>query len=554
MRSGLCKCLALLLAFSLAVEPALLLAQSGRSARRGDRQRPDRRPSARPEDLQEEGLATPLDIRWIGKIAYDAVIASGRYIVGPGDTFVILVNSGEAPEAFETLIGAEGKLIIPHVGAVQLAGLSLAEARGRIQSAVQERFRLLDIQVSLVRLRSFPVNVIGEVRYPGAYMVEGAEQVSELISKAGGLLEPPEGRSSFRNIQIQKLLENGAPEPTGRSADLALWQASGDLAYNPFLLDGDQVYVPAMVDSVHISGDVRKPGNHEFIPGDRVAGLVTLAGGLAGDIETASAELLRISRDGQREERISIDLARALAGDPEADIELRADDKLHIEVREQRVTIEGEVYFPGSYIIGDGLTLKALIRKAGGFTSKASLAQSSVIRRVEFADGVAGPRQLQGVAQANLTDAQRTYLAMKTQQLPGRLPVDFVSLFRRGDESQNIRLKDGDVVRIPRTVPAVLINGFVIAPGAVPYDSTYTVQNYIARAGGFNDQAARDEIYIVEASTGNWIKASKIERIHPGDTIFVQGKKPVHAWRLFRETLIVLTQVATLVIAVRSIR
>ena len=80
------------------------------------------------------------------------------------------------------------------------------------------------------------------------------------------------------------------------------------------------------------------------------------------------------------------------------------------------------------------------------------------------------------------------------------------------------------------------------------------MDDYIERAGGFNEQAKKNEIYVIEASTGNWVKASKIQRIHPGDTIFVEGKKPVYGWRIFRETLVVLTQIATLVIAVRSIR
>ncbi len=543
------RLIAIVLTCGLVAEPVMLFAQSGPGRELG-RRRSERKSmgaTLQPDEMQG------LDVKWIGKIAYDAIIRSERYIVGPGDTFSIHIEAGEEPVTLPVLVNAEGKLVIPYVGAIQLAGLNLGESRREIQEAVSDRLNKLDIQISLTRLRSFPVNVVGQVAQPGTYMVEGTEQVSELISQAGGLLKPPDGRASNRNIRIQRLSELGKPMETERSADLALWRLSGDIAHNPFLLDGDQIFVPARTDSVRVSGAVYKPGSFEFVSGDRVSDLIALAGGLHGDATTASAELLRAFFAEGREERNAIRLSQALAGDVDANLPLRSGDKLHVAVKERRVTIEGEVYFPGTYFLGAGMTLSELIRKAGGFTSKASLAQSIVVRRVESPKGVAGPKQLQSVGPISLTDAQRTYMAMQKQQMSGRLPVDFAALFEKKDDSQNILLRDGDIVRIPRLVPSVAVNGYVITPGAVPYEPDLGVQDYISRAGGLNEQAERGEIYVIQGSTGNWTKASRVQHVNPGDTIFVMGKKPVHGWRLFRETLVVLSQVAALVIAVRSI-
>lgn len=543
------RLIAIVLSFGLLSEPVLLFAQSGPGRELG-RRRSDRKSigaTLQPDEMQG------LDVKWIGKIAYDAIIRSERYIVGPGDTFSIHIEAGEEPVTLPVLVNAEGKLVIPYVSAIQVAGLNLGECRKRIQDAVSDNLRSLDIQISLARLRSFPVNVVGQVVHPGTYMVEGTEQVSELISQAGGLLQPPDGRASHRNIQIQQLSETGRPIDTERRADLALWRLSGDIAHNPFLLDGDQVFVPALTDSVRISGAVYKPGSYEFVAGDRVSNLIALAGGLHGDAATASAGLLRSLFAEGSEERHTIRISQALTGDADADLPLRAGDKLHVAVKERRVNVEGEVYFPGTYFIGAGMTLTDLIGKAGGFTSRASLAQSIVVRRVEFPKGVAGPKQLQSVGPISLTDAQRTYMAMQKQQMSGRLPVDFVALFENKDDSQNILLRDGDIVRIPRLVPSVAVNGYVITPGAIPYEPDLGVQDYISRAGGLNEQAERGEIYVIQGSTGNWTKASRVQQVNPGDTIFVMGRKPVHGWRLFRETLVVLSQVAALVIAVRSI-
>ena len=236
-----------------------------------------------------------------------------------------------------------------------------------------------------------------------------------------------------------------------------------------------------------------------------------------------------------------------------ADLDLQPDDKLHIEGGEQRVNVEGEVIFPGSYPYVKGLRLRGLIERAGGFTSRASLAQASVIRQVELSGRTERTSRLQSLGAA-LTEDQRNYLNMRVQQTQGRLPVDFRRLFNAGDETQNVGLIENDLVRVPRQVNSVLVNGFVMVPGAIPFVPDYNVGDYISRAGGFNGQAKKRSVYVIKASTGNWIKVFSGVQIDPGGEIHVPGKKPIQRWRLFRETLTVLTQVATLVIAVRSIR
>jgi polysaccharide biosynthesis/export protein len=529
-----------LLVTALLLEPCVAMAQSrgGRGGRSGA------------GDDRGEML---LEVK-IGKAAYDAVIKSGRYVVGPGDAFVILLDSGEEPDAFEVLVGAEGKLVIPYVGSVEVAGLSLADAHSAIRDAVKVKFRLLDIQISLSRLRSFPISVIGQVENPGAYTVDGVEQVSELIQKAGGLLGGTTGRASHRNIQILRTGPDRVVTPTDRRTDLALWRLTGSGDYNPFVLDGDQVYVPAIRDSISVSGAVNLPGNYEYVEGDRVSDLFDLAGGVKGDPATATAELLRLLRDVGQELRMPVDVVGVLSGDPAANLALRPDDKVYVDSKQPRVTIEGQVYFPGAYPIDLGrTTVRDLISKAGGFTPEAALTQASVIRQADHSEAGKGAKRLQNIPPGNLTLDQRAYLALRTQQVSGRLPVDFTALFERGDLRHNVLLKEDDVIRVPRVVPVIQVNGFVRIPAAIPFDSTYSYLDYIEHAGGFNDKAKKSAVSVVKASTGNWIKASRVERIEPGDEVHVPGKAPVQAWRLFRETLLVLTQIATLVIAVRSI-
>jgi len=553
-----------LIVFGLIAEPAVLHAQSRR--RRQDEGETQKKQPKRPRsyidafslpESESDGQRRPsaqieTDVVRIGKAAYDAVIRSGRYIVGPGDTFVVIVDRGEGPEMAEVAVGAEGKLGIPYIGAVMVAGLSLSDTNTAIESAIQERFQHLSIDVTLSRLRTFPVNILGEVRWPGAYMATGVEQASELIMRAGGLLRPPEGQSSLRNIQIQRLSETGRPESMGRKVDLALWRLAGGTGHNPFLLDGDQILVPVRGDSIGISGMVRNPGNYEFVPGDRIANLVQLGGGLSGEVGSAKAELLRLHRGGKPGERRQIDLAKAMAGDQTANIPLQEGDKCYVEGEDERVTLEGEVRFPGAYPIGKGLSLKTLIERAGGFTSLASLAQASVIRKLPEEEKAQGEEDVElerflSLSQQELTAAERALFAMKTRQIQGRLPVDFVALFQKGQKKYDVALEGGDIVRVPRLIPIVSVMGAVVTPGAIPYDSAHTVRDYVEQAGGFGARAQKGDIMVIKSNTGNQVKASKVKRIDPGDTILVPNKIPGEGWRIFREALVVVTQMVTLI-------
>ncbi len=548
-----------LLIFDFAFYPFVAHAQSRRRDSRQSEEKSERRdptrPFAAPSVEKTEQEATPLvEIKSIGKAAYDAVIRSGRYIVGPGDVFAVVVNRDEEIETFEVPVGASGSLLLPSIGPVPVAFLSLAEADSAIQSAIKRRFQQLDISISLAQLRTFPINVVGEVHIPGTVAVNGVEQASQLILKAGGLIDDPDRRGSSRNIQIMRLDENGQWHNTGRRVDLELWNRTGDEQYNPFMLDGEQIVVPAAKsDSIYVTGAVQRPGSYEFAPGDRVSDLIVLGNGLRAHSPPKHAHLLRLLDDGGGAP-IDIDLTRALAGDAEANIPVQIGDKLYVIGDTKWVYVEGEVKFPGPFRLNEGLRLKELLQQAE-LTPEASVVQASLIRKVNYEqtateDDPALDRLL-GIPRTQRTDAEEALITLKTQQLSGRLPVDFVALMA-GDERHNILLQDGDVVRIPRFVPSVRVTGAVVAPANIPYDAALTVGGYIDLAGGFNTRAKRKDIIIVEGNTGNAIGATSESIVRPGDAIFVPPREivPGQGYRIARETIAMLGSVASLVLTI----
>lgn len=548
-----------LLIFDFAFYPFATHAQSRRTARQTEenpeRQSPRPFTTSDPQESEKE-TAQPVEIKSIGKAAYDAVIRSGRYIIGPGDVFAVVLNRDEEIKTFEVPVGAGGSLLFPSIGAVPVASLSLADANEAIQAAIKKRFYQLDISISLARLRIFPVNVVGEVHMPGAVDIEGVEQASQLITKAGGIIDDFGRKGSSRNIQIMRL-ENGQWHNTGRRVDLDLWNRTGKAEYNPFMLDGEQIFVPiAHSDSIYITGAVQYPGSYEFAPGDRVSDLIVLSNGLRAHAPPQRAQLSRLSQNGESIP-VTIDLARALAGDPSANLPLQAGDKLYVIGETKWVYVEGEVKFPGPFLLKEGLRLKELLQQAE-LTPEASVVQASLIRKVNFEEQTIEDdpalNRLLGIPRIQRTDAEEALITLKTQQFSGRLPIDFVALMA-GDERHNILLQDGDVVRIPRFVPSVRVTGAVVAPANIPYDAVLTVGGYIDLAGGFNTRAKRKDIIIVEGNTGNAIDATSESIVRPGDAIFVPPREivPGQGYRILREAIAMVGAVASVVLTITVI-
>ena len=129
-----------------------------------------------------------------------------------------------------------------------------------------------------------------------------------------------------------------------------------------------------------------------------------------------------------------------------------------------------------------------------------------------------------------------------------------INIFDQGNLREDIVLKGDDLVRVPRLLPTVLVNGSVVSPAAIPFDPDYGVQDYIARAGGFTENARTGDVYVIVGSTGNSVQSDAPGvKVAPGDAIYVPAKTAGQAWRTFRELITVAGQVATLVLTIIAI-
>ena len=472
-----------------------------------------------------------------------------EYVAGTGDVLSIDLW-GEINLSHQLKITPEGNLLIPRVGTVEVGGKMLEEAKDIIREAVMKSYKNVKVTVTLVELRKFKVSVTGAVRVPGIYSVFANTRVSEVLEKSGGFLE----NSSRRNIAI--IHSDG----TISKADVFKFQKTGDRISNPYVLGGDLILIPAReanINTCGIYGGVKSPGEFEYASEDSLLDLINLADGLTIDADFLRADLIRFNADHKTTRTISIDLESLISGnDPRSNIAMMPDDRVFIRTtpdfhKKEQVTVNGEVLYPGEYDIEeDQAKLSEVITQAGGFTADASLAEAEMIRVYNVVDPEF--ERLKNVPVADMTRSEYDYFKLRARETPGRVAVDFRRLFLEGQKEYDVLLKNGDIINIPPKSMVVNVSGSVVNPGLVPYKSGEDYKYYIGRAGGVSWKARERKIQIVKGLTGERLRPSKSRKIDPGDTILVPEKPERNYWGFFRDTMIVLGNVATIYLVVQQ--
>ncbi len=501
----------------------------------------------------------------IGMEAFREVLANGNYLVGPGDEFLIYTSIMEEP--LVSVVLSEGGVFIPKVGAVQVGGLRLREAHKAIADAFRQTVRVGKIHVELSQIRQFPVSVVGMVKEPGIRQTSGVERVGELIRKAGGLVNVASSRNILviktgldadSAVKLGERAQQGDTRElesmTSRRVDLGLYEATGLSRYNPFIEDGDVVLVPARMGQIAAREAVQRPGFFEFVEGDRISDLLTLALGAAPSHDSENAFLFRYREDSKTRYTSRIDIEGILQGQEEADLPLQAGDWIvlrRLTGYHDRSTVQivGEVMLPGFHVVHvDGTSLSEVIALAGGFTPEAALSEARVVRLRE--EVVEDPEfeRIRYIPPADRTEDEDQYFIMKSRERPGEMVVDFVAL-EAGDESQDIALLPGDIIAIPRLQQMVIVSGAATSPGAVVYNPDYSVWDYIESAGGYGWRAS-DDVRVIKARTGQIKPAKNVRVIDPGDRIWIKEKPVRDYWTIFTQTMAVIGEVSTIVILV----
>ncbi|MBI2998869.1 MAG: SLBB domain-containing protein [Deltaproteobacteria bacterium] len=408
-------------------------------------------PDEKPRELRQYGyslFASPVSTF----APVEDVPVGPDYILGPGDDLAINIW-GAMEGAIVRTIDRNGQIILPSAGPVRVWGLSFSQADHLIREQLSRYYRGFQTSVSMGRLRTIRIYVVGEVCQPGSFTLSSLSTVTNGLFAAGGPLK----LGSLRKIELKR------DHHTVGTLDVYDFLLRGDKTRDFRLQSGDTIFVPPVGPIAAITGEVKRPAIYEFQGRIRVMELVDMAGGLTPQSYLKRVQIIRTKPNAEREV-IDLDLtAVGNNGDSPANIELKDGDLVTIYPTDPRiynsVTLAGAVKHPGQYEVKPGMRLAQILRPEG-------------VLPEAFVDWVEVARLKEDltteVIQVNLKQAWA------------------------GDETQNTSLRPLDRITVRseyRSPWKVAIEGEAKRPGVYTIQQGERLSSVLKRTGGFTEKA-----------------------------------------------------------------
>jgi len=361
-------------------------------------------------------------------------------------------------------------------------------------------------------------------------------------------------KASVRNIALRRR------DGEHVRVDIPKYSATRDERWNPMLREGDEIFVPPagrQKDVVGIYGGVKNPGRFEYAAGDKLTDLIRLAYGFTDRAMKDSLEFTRYTGDSEHLISRFVDFSAIEAGTTE-DLTLQPGDRIvvreHPDKREDyRISIDGEVRYPGTYPITRRWTkLSEVLKMAGGFTEHAALQSAELIRSTVSPSDLEMERLLSLRGDVSPEDSAYYVLETELRIRKERVTVDFERLVLRGDTTQDVYLRTEDRIYVPSTVRTVYVFGQVVTPGNIPFVPGADASYYVGKAGGETDNARLGDLMIIKRSTRQWLAPDETT-IEAGDQVWVP-KEPERsfAWymNIFGQTASVISVAVSVVLLV----
>lgn len=391
-----------------------------------------------------------------------------NYRLGPGDR-IVLILTGDVEEAQTLDVTREGFVVIPRVGQIQVANLTLGQLEdllysrlGRVYSGVRRGAGATTrFSVSVARLRSNQVFVVGDVVRPASYRVSSAGTALTALYAAGG----PSRAGSLRRVEVRRGTQ------TVSTLDVYDYLLRGDASHDVRLQTGDILFVPTHGPLVRVVGEVGRPATYELKTNETLTDVIQYAGGFTPLAARRSVQIERILPPSERREggrdRVVLDVpapdpVAAGGGSPTPMI---ANDVVRVfrvsdRVR-NRISVVGNVWAPGQQGWTPGMKVSDALEHAGGVKPDVYLGQILISR-------------LQ-------PDSARTQLRASLRDTSGAVVGDIPLL-----EDDEIRVFSVAQFRPERYVA---ISGAVRRGGRFPYREGMTMRDLVLEAGGLHESA-----------------------------------------------------------------
>src|SRR6266702_4624669 len=442
------------------------------------------------------------------------------YVLGPGDGLTINLWGGIS-QSITRVIDREGKIVLPEAGSLVVAGFTLEHAQAVIASALKQQFHNLQVDITIARLRTVRVYVVGDVQRPGAYDISSLSTPLNALYAAGGptgigslrIVRHLRGAQLVREVDLYDFLLHGLRMDDERlqSGDTLLVPPAGPqvavfgMVKRPAIYeikDGDRVHVAPILPYsdrvVYVEGHVVRPGKYPYRDGMQIGEIVRSYQDLLPE-PAAKGDIVRLVSPDLHPETIPFDVSDVLVGND--NFALQPFDTIRIfgryEADSPQVSIRGEVLRPGVYALSKGMTAAQLVKTSGGFKRDALLDS------------------------ADLT----SYSIQEGKKVVSQRAAISIGTAVNGNHSESdVKLKAGDVLTIHQISGLNDIGASVVLDGEVTYPGSYGLQegerlsSVLSRAGGFRGTAYPAGAVLVRTQVRELEEKSRTELIHQIET------------------------------------
>ncbi len=391
------------------------------------------------------------------------------YVLGPGDELNISMWGGVS-QSINRTIDRQGRITLPESGEIQVAGLTLEKAQDAVSGALQPQFRNAHVAVTVARLRTIRIYVVGDVQRPGAYDISSLASPFTALIAAGG-------PNAIGSLRVMRHYRN---ERLIGEIDIYDFLLHGVRGIDDRLQGGDTLLVPPVGPQVAVYGAVKRPAIYELNRENTLTAVLDDAGGL-----TVAAALGHITVDrivaNQHREEISLTSADkedvAAASAAIAGFSVMDGDRVRVAAvlpySERAVYLQGHVARPGKIAFRDGLRLSDVVRT--------------------YQDLLPEPAERGEIVRLVSPD-------LHPETIPFNLPDVLIG-------NANLPLQPFDTVRVfgryEQDAPTVSVQGEVLRPGTYPMFEGMTAAQLVRAAGGFKRDALLDNADLISYSVNH---------------------------------------------------
>ena len=372
-----------------------------------------------------------------------------NYLIGPGDTLALRVWSRGWEQVAQTgAVSPEGSIVLPELGQITAAGLTLAQLREALLEMYTHTYAEPTVTVVVAEQRVVEVYVTGDAVWPGKYTLPGMATVFAALYACGG----PSPIGSYRRVHLNR---RGEPSVT---IDLYDYLLGGQREYDVVLMPGDVLFIPPAGEEVGLVGEVRRPARYELKGTTSVADAVEMAGGLKPTAYVPALYLWRAAQ-GRRWRLTSVDCS--VPESPGLAQPLHDGDLLIVKRIRPRgdntVELKGAIKRPGYYPVAPETRLSDLLREAEGVAFNAHLGTGVLLR------------QNADLHYEITTFSVQDILADKPEADLTLQPDDIVEIFTQEDVEPAFEVE---------------INGAVLRPGKYVWAANMRLSHLLLIAGG----------------------------------------------------------------------